>query len=172
MGSLSAFLFLAGGAEAEEQQLVAGHLEARRGVHFLKTRLQAAGVDFHGPPAGFALEVVMVVPGAAADEAHDLIGTRDGFGPPHLDEALEVSVDGGDPGSVLFQPMVDIFHGEGAFRGFQHLEDGPALGRNPHPRGAEGGDGGIGGMVGGQGGNSRSSLQSDGILRPHQETRS
>ena len=53
--------FLAFGAEAEEQKLVASHLEARDIPEIGQAGLHLAGMHFHRAAAGFALKVMVMV---------------------------------------------------------------------------------------------------------------
>lgn len=106
--------FLACGAEAEEQELVARHLEAGDIAEIGQAGLHFAGMHFHRAAAGFALKVVVMVVRVAADEPHGLVGAEDGLGPALLHEALEIAVDGGNPGTMGLEALPDILHGKGA----------------------------------------------------------
>ncbi len=70
-------------------------LEAGEGLKVPKRLIEPAGVHFCSAPAAFALEMMVVVPGVAADEPHDLIDPEDALSPALPHEALEVPVDRG-----------------------------------------------------------------------------
>ncbi len=63
----------------------------------LQGGLDPAGIHFGCPATAFALQMVMVVPGITADEAHDLVGAKDAFSPALPHEPLEIAVDRGQP---------------------------------------------------------------------------
>ena len=73
---------------------MAGDPEAGPAFHLGKRGLYPAGLHLCGPAAVLALQMMVMVPGFTAHEAHDLVAALDALCPPLLDEAFEVPVNG------------------------------------------------------------------------------
>ncbi|MDP2874660.1 MAG: hypothetical protein Q8O00_00660 [Holophaga sp.] len=80
--------------QTKERQLVAGHTKAGRLPKRGEARFHRAGLDFYGAATAFTLKVVVVASRVAPHKTHDLIDPYQGFGPPLIDETLQVSIDG------------------------------------------------------------------------------
>lgn len=129
-----------------------GDPEARLAFHLCQGLLQPAGFDLDTAPALFALNMVMMMVGTAAHEAHDLVLPQDALRPALLNKTLEVSIDRGNARTISHS-AADVLHRQGAIRAFQGLQQGLALGGlfeadGPQVRGGAG----VGTRVGGRNG--------------------
>ena len=101
-------------AEAEEQELMAGDLESGKGSQVPQGLFETAGVHLCCAAATLTLEVMVVVAGVAAHEAHHLVRPQDALSPTLPHEPLQIAVDGGKAGPALRYALPDLFHGQRA----------------------------------------------------------
>lgn len=108
--------------------MMPGYTEASRAAQGRQAGFHRTGLDLRSAATGFALNVMVMSGGMAAHKAHDLVSARQRLRPTLVHKTLEIAIDGGNTGAPA-QLLPDILHRKGTVGGFQHLQNGPPLGR-------------------------------------------
>src|SRR5664279_3816096 len=102
---------------------MAGDLESGKGSQIPQGLLETAGVHLSRAAATLTLEVMVMVAGVAAHEAHHLVRPQDALSPTLSHEPLQIAVDGGKAGATLRHALPDLLHGQRAIRVLQDAQD-------------------------------------------------
>lgn len=105
-------LFLTIRAEAVDLKVMLGDLEAALALELGEGLRQGAAIQFAGAVAAFAMNVVMVLGGATAKKALNLVIVHEGLCPAFLDEPFQVPVDCWTPRARQGEALEDLIHRE------------------------------------------------------------